>query len=385
MKKRLYDIDLIRVFCVICLPLIHVTEYWGIEDSCGGFLVQSFNDVFYYPCFIFTSFVAPMFMFVMGINMCFSKKNTPKDLLFRGINLLILEIILNFFRYALPGFIGVIFSPNNEIRRDVLSMVGYGMINSDILAFAGLSFIYFATAKKLKLKPFVITLISLSLYLINEFLITDLLSPILDNNLHYMINNLLGNFIYINGDSTFALLQWLIVPSLGYSFGYYFLLDKEDNKITKSYLIINSICILLSTVVILTAALIQNRDMLSIFSHNINHTRMDYVCLITNTTICMTLLLIGHLIYKIKGIRNNEKFNNFISRFSNYTNDYYIIQWILVGFVMFILGGVGLWGTHNTPMLVGIIGIIAISVISYFLSPLINKAKKIFVLKNKSE
>ena len=226
MGKRYYDIDLIRVICIICLPLIHITEYWGIEDSCGGFLVESFNDIFYYPCFILTSFVAPMFMLIMGINICFSKKNTPKDLFKRGITLLIIELILNTLRYAIPGLIGIIFSPNNEVRIDVLKMIAFGMINSDILAFAGLTFIVFALFKKINLKPLYILIISFSLYLINEFVIANLLSPTIDNNLHYMLCNLIGNFIYINSDSTFALLEWLIVPAIGY----YILKDKEDNK-----------------------------------------------------------------------------------------------------------------------------------------------------------
>ena len=378
MKKRYYDIDLIRVICILCLPLIHVTEFWGIEDSCGGFLVNSFNDIFYYPCFILTSFVAPTFMLIMGINMCFSKKNTAKDFFIRGIFLLITELILNFFRYALPGFIGIIFSPNNEVRIDVLKMIGYGMINSDILAFAGLTFIVFALFKKLKLKPFVILAISLFLYLINEFVIANILATSIDNNLHYMISNLLGNFIYINSDSTFALLEWLIVPAIGYAFGYYFLIEKEENKVLKSYIIISIIGLILSSIVILTSILINNRDVLSLFSHNINHTRMDYVCLITNITICFVLLLIGHLIYRNNKIKNNIKFNNFIANFSSNTNNYYIVQWILVGSVMFICGGIGLWGTHNTPLVIGIIGIIVITFISYFLAPLINKTKKYF-------
>ncbi len=386
MKKRYHDIDLIRVLCVIFLPLIHVTEFWGLEDSCGGFLVQSFNDVFYYPCFILTSFVAPVFMFTMGINMCLSKKNSAKALLNRGIFFLIIELILNFFRYALPGFIGIIFSPNNEVRKNVLSMIGYGMINSDILAFAGLAFIIFAIFKKLKLKPIYILLISLALYLINELLIINLLSPILDNNLHYMVNNLLGNFIYINSDSTFSLLEWLIVVALGYALGNYFIINKEDNKITKSYALFSMIGLILSAIVIIISILVDNRNIFSIFSHNINHTRMDYVCLITNITICIILLFIGNLIYKTKKIKENERFNNFIVNFSININSYYIIQWILVGFVMFICGGVGLWGSHNVIAIVGILGIIFITIASYFLAPFINKIKDILdnkLTKNK--
>ena len=376
MGKRYYDIDLIRVICIICLPLIHITEYWGIEDSCGGFLVESFNDIFYYPCFILTSFVAPMFMLIMGINICFSKKNTPKDLFKRGITLLIIELILNTLRYAIPGLIGIIFSPNNEVRIDVLKMIAFGMINSDILAFAGLTFIVFALFKKINLKPLYILIISFSLYLINEFVIANLLSPTIDNNLHYMLCNLIGNFIYINSDSTFALLEWLIVPAIGY----YILKDKEDNKILKSYIIITTICLILSITVIIPS-IINNREILSIFSHNVNHTRMDYVCLITNVSICFILLFLGHLLYRIDKIKNNEKFNQFIAYFSSNTNNYYIIQWIIVGFGMFICGGIGLWGSHNTHILVGIFGIIFITIISYYLSPLINKIKKHFLIR----
>ncbi len=376
MKRRYYDIDLGRVLCLIRLPLIHVTEFWGIEDSCGGFLVNQFNDAFYYPCFIMTAFVAPMFMLVMGISMCFSSKNTPKDYLLRGLFLLITELIFNAVRYALPGFIGIIFSPNNDVRIEVLTMIGYGMINSDILAFAGLTFIVFALFKKLKLNPIAILAVSLSLYLIDELLIANLLSPVMDQNLHFMVNNLFGNFIYINGDSTFALLQWLIVPAIGYAFGHYCLVDKEEKAVTRSYAVIVVIGALLAAAAISVGILVDGRSPLSIFSHNVNRTRLDWICLITNVAICFGILFLCNLLYKAKRVRNAKKFNAFISRFSKNTNGYYIAQWTIVGFAMFICGGVGLWGSHNTHMTVGIVGILVITVVSYFLAPLVEVAKK---------
>ena len=90
----------------------------------------------------------------------------------------------------------------------------------------------------------------------------------------------------------------------------------------------------------------------------------------------MILLLISHLIFKINRINSNERFITFVSKLSNNTNSYYIVQWIFVGFVMFICGGAGLWGSHNTPMVVGIVGIIVITISSYFIAPFIIIALK---------
>ena len=76
--SRQWELDLARAFLIFCLGLVHVTiECTTDEGLCSG-IPYLFDSIIGGPL------GAPMFMFVMGVGLSYTIRNTPKDHFIRG-------------------------------------------------------------------------------------------------------------------------------------------------------------------------------------------------------------------------------------------------------------------------------------------------------------
>jgi len=97
---RIPALDLARGFAVAFMVSVHVLEEWAslpLQHSAFGRVVEFFGS----------SLAAPVFMFLMGASLAFSRRSSTGALIRRGAELLALGYALNFLRGSLPALIGL--------------------------------------------------------------------------------------------------------------------------------------------------------------------------------------------------------------------------------------------------------------------------------------
>lgn len=377
MKKRYYELDLARDMMILILPLVHIIEFLGNEFGYANILNNQTINILQPIVDFLTIYGAPVFMICMGINMMFTSKNKPEDFLKRGISLLLLEFVLNLIRYALPGIISLFLTNHITIKKTITDIIIFAQFNSDILAFSGLCFIAFAIFKKLKLSPIKILGICIVISLTSElFIITY---PNLNNSINPFIANILGNFIWLSGDSTFPLVEWLIFPSIGYLFANYLTKAQTTKQETKLWNItgIFSMMLIFTILVSLKVVNISNNDILRIINAPINDSHMSPICTIFEIAATFMHLYIIRMIWNKFKLERNKKVVNHVSTLSKNITYYYCIQWIIVGWIMFITCGLELWNTKTFNIITTILLTLGTMIISSAGSSLIRKKMSI--------
>jgi uncharacterized membrane protein len=139
-SDRVLAFDLARGLAVFFMILIHVMRHWGEPSTWTT------------PIGMLASFLggppaAPVFMFLMGASVAFSRRSTFRSLASRGLGLFALAYVFNVFRGALPLTVGLatgIVTPQEVAPHtpgSLLTMV-------DILQLAGLSLIVIAVLRR---------------------------------------------------------------------------------------------------------------------------------------------------------------------------------------------------------------------------------------------
>ena len=201
---RQINLDLLKAVAIIAMILCHAVMQFGAH-------IEGYTDDFAYVfgVDILGTYVAVAhaFMFCMGVGMAYSGKNTPKDLLTRGIRLYFLGYVLNFLRYS------VYILGEGLLVGEFRSEFWYSLYTQDILHFAGIAMMVTALFKKMKLDSLRILLISAAM--------SALGSVIAFTSTGYIIPDiLLGTFFTTTPtESCFTLLNWYILTAMGMVFG----------------------------------------------------------------------------------------------------------------------------------------------------------------------
>lgn len=156
-----------------------------------------------------TVFAAPVFLFLMGVNVNNSQHNAPGYFFKRGLLLIVLGYLLSFLRFFLPIILAQHFNFINN-PEDIIYKIKpiYYLLQVDILQLAGLSLVFISFLRKIK--------VNLKYYVVIA-LVISLASPFLWG---------LGfNSIYV----VFPFFSWSFYPLVGVYFGY--LLKESKNKI----------------------------------------------------------------------------------------------------------------------------------------------------------
>ena len=97
---RQRELDLARSVIIFCLALIHCTIECTSDEGLTSGIPYLFDTIIGGP------FSAPMYMFVMGIGMLYTRKNSPMQHLYRGAKILVAGYALNICRFLIPYLIG---------------------------------------------------------------------------------------------------------------------------------------------------------------------------------------------------------------------------------------------------------------------------------------
>jgi len=371
MSKRYYDIDLARSFFILVLPLVHVYEYWGSWGEMANILTKSAESVLSPIVCVLTIFGAPTFMICMGMNLVFSRNTSPGKLAKRGIKLLIVELCFNLIRYVLPGLIGAaIAGTDSSDATTLLFWMVYGLINSDILAFAGMTFIVFALFSKFNFSEITVLITGVICFAVNE-LLAIFVSPQIDESCNYFLSELLGNIFYVNGDSTFPLLSWLIFPCLGYFFAKK-LVKKNSNKLWHITGGAAAVCL---AVAIIVASGSECGILARLNVTEINN-RLDPLCALGELAAAFLFIYICHMLFKVLKLEKNEKITAGIKKYSACITYNYIVQWTIVGWVLFITCGTHAWNSQSIGIAVTFVCIVVITIVSYMLGRFLQKKDK---------
>ena len=210
-KIRLPFIDIAKTLAIIFMIHLHIFEEYGQMLFDNAAVVEKAHPWFYKFIFNITGgvFVAPVCMFCMGIGMALSRKNTPPDFFARGVDLTKKAWLLNIFRDAIPYTIFCLITlktPENLL---------FYLFNLDILHFAGLACFVMSIFYILKFSDKTVFIVSVLFSIIASLLHT----------LHfdsYALNVIAGHFTgtdHENFLAAFPLFSWLIFAAGGKLFG----------------------------------------------------------------------------------------------------------------------------------------------------------------------
>ncbi len=225
---RQRELDLARAVVIFFLAFIHITIECSTDEALCGGIPYLFDTV------IGGSFSAPMYMFVMGVGMFYTKKSTPKDYCVRGAKILGLSYILNICRYLIPSLIG--YAITGEKAKYIQPLI-YKVLGNDILTFAGIAMIILAGLIAIRTPRWVMLIIAFGSSALGTVLNgIDVKNDFGNIFLGYLIGteDAAGNVL-----SDFPILNWMIFPIIGYLFGSV-LVKVKDKKLF--YLSFSPIC-----------------------------------------------------------------------------------------------------------------------------------------------
>lgn len=306
--KRFLEIDLIKVFALILMPMSHIYDDFGVYYD----LMKNIPEYATKQLGLLFMNVPSIFMICLGLGIVFSKNSTPKQLMLRGFSMFLIEIVLNIFRLIIPHSIAGYFTSTPQLIKDSFEI----FFMSDILPFAGFAFLIFALFKKLNLSNKLILLTGLFCTLIQAFIP----QPEIGN---VYLRYLTGCFIYVDDSSFFPVISWIIYPIIGYFLGQK--LIAAENKI-KFYLKVGGFGLFLLSITIfylLYTKTIQVRYFL--FMETGFH--MD---LFTTLIIASTSLITTSIGYFISRLIKNNFLQKTVSIISVNINSIYCIHWVLV-------------------------------------------------------
>jgi uncharacterized membrane protein len=301
---RQYELDWARGLAVLFMVFVHVKiELSGIPlSNTYSKIVEFFGS----PT------AAPTFMILLGVGIVYSKNSAPKKLAMRGLKLIALHYIINIFTFGLPLLIHFFQTNDNTFLSESINYT----LGIDILAFAGLTFLFFALMEKLKLRFIHIVLITLALSCLNYLL------TIPTENLIWGFTA--GLFVRVWEYSYFPFLAWIGYPVIGYAFAS-LLARCADKNVFYKYLFVVSILVVAA---ISLGSLKYGFDIWSIHFGPEDYYSQDFIQYILVGGICFSWISILYMLSKISAL-------NFIGkqfyRWSKNVTVIYFVQYMILG------------------------------------------------------
>ena len=355
--SRQWELDLARAIIIFCLGWVHVfIECTTDEGLCSG-IPYLFDTIIGGP------FGAPMFMFVMGVGMCYTKKNTPKDYFIRGVKLFVLAYILNVCRFLIPYLLG--YAVTNDAEYYIEPLL-YKVLGNDIFTFAGLAMMILALFIKLKLSKVVMLVIATVMCAFGTLLNgVDVGNPLGNIFLGYLIGTEdAAEMVH----SYFPVLNWMLFPVFGYVFGHVLRRVKDKNLF---YLVFSTPAIVIAIIYFIYGI---NAEV-GMFGEGQNcYYHMIFSDVLAS--MCLTLGMMGVYHFVMKIIPG--KLFYIAWTISEYITPVYFIHWIFVSFsvnvLMYIVRGTTILASWQS-FLLGLAIIIVSIIIAHIYAKLKGRCK----------
>lgn len=314
--SRFCEFDFMKAIAVIGLPAVHLMEEAILANlvTDGLLLLES---IIVGLCVIGPS----VFMMCMGFGLG-GTVTTPKKLFTGGYKFILIGLLLNVFRWIIPGTMQLIIT-GDSLKNEILLF-----IQSDIYIFVGLFYIFLALMRKMKVSTFGVFLISL-LMLTTNTILTPTLNAHITNEYVY---SYLGNYIYINGTSYFPLMTWAIFPTVGMLLAEYLkkIDDTRKDIFMKRSLALSAVILFSFTVFLAYYGV----ELEKVYVSPAN----SYITDLPNVILLVTLaFLMFSLSYYLCKIIGSSKFMSFMLKISTFIVPFYLLQWVLVAWLVYIL------------------------------------------------
>jgi len=304
MKGRQLEFDLAKTLAVFFMVLIHTADNMSTVTA-------NVTPVSILLDFLGGPLAAPVFMFAMGVGMVYTRHDQPEDFMKRGLHLLLTGYILNFFRETILILAAHILNIDTVYDKSLIDTIG----TVDILQFAGMAFLIMALLKKWNVDSCGIALAALFMQTIGN-LTTGMFTGI-----PKIFQYILGLLFYTNEYISFPILLWFIYPAAGYCFGTY-LKNVKDKAAFYMHVSVTSLVLFLA--VSCTAETVLPYFM-----------GQDYYVqnLFSTVWILSIVMMFLSLCYFITK-RMNRTWIDRIITISKNTNRIYIIQWLLITYLI---------------------------------------------------
>ena len=340
---RQLELDLARGLAVLFMIFIH-SQLLFANESVSDSLFGQFND------FVGMVPSAPMFMFLLGVGINFTKKNEPKLFLKRGLMLILAGYLLNF----LKGFVPCIINAYRYVDISYMYEAIAELMYVDILHFSGLAMIMFGFFKYIKANIITIGLFGIVFSILNIFI----LNISVDN---FGLASITGLIWGTSEYSYFPFLTWSFYPIAGFIFGS-FLIRCEDKK--KFY----ALCLIISAIVFFGGTYIFNVYM-EISNGMISDNGYYHHILTDNITFTALVILEISLLSFIT--KFTPKFlGKIIARWSKNVTPIFFIHWIILTWTTLFIAN------NSLSMLSFIILLVVVISLSDYLANLYSMYKK---------
>ena len=318
-RERQPELDLLKAVCIVAMIFNHAL----VDCATSGEDTSNF-DVFDYIGYFINEILVVLigavpFMMCMGIGMCYSKRQAPKDYAIRGLMIFTIAQLLNLFRNVLPNMVAYWVTDKQWFIAQT-----FLVLQADILSFAGLSLFLMALLKKLKVPPIGIAGIGLALniiaYAIYYFVITP--DGFLKTPDNFLLSQFLGYFILTNAESYFPLFCNFVFVATGYWIGTRYPYIEDKNGLANRILLI---CIPVTTAYYCVRAFVGIPFLppfQSDLQYNMNPVT-DAVGAIMNALVFLCLL------YKITRLTKN-KIPKAMAHLSYNINAYYCVSFLFI-------------------------------------------------------
>lgn len=336
---------MVKLFAIPFMICIHFYEQFGGYDFANKAPDTLFRNVIE---FVGGPLAAPVFMFSMGIGMIYTRHDSSQDFIKRGVELLLIGYLLNFFRQTLPQLIGLALGIDSG-----LDIIG-GLLCVDILPFAGMAFLTIGLMKKMKLSAVQICE--------TAFLLQA--AGIWSTNIHMkpgVIQNLLGLFIPTGKWTSFPLTLWLVYPSLGMVFGELLTKCFDKSKWYRRVMTYSAVFFVALTIWLLYVGYdIRNIYALcgdSYYHHTVLATLWITPIIVSAMGVCHYLC----------GKVEDTHIGRFIRYCSLNLNKIYIIQWLVISYSVAVVILFGMEKTCSPAIIIsGGVVVTAVSIVISF-------------------
>jgi len=198
------ELDLLKAVSIFFVILAHVSEL-VFSDMWEDLAYCNFTFGWQLLWIWMSCVIAFAFMFSMGASMTFGKDHEPGNYYKRGKKLLVSWIVLRLC-YLYP--VATMYAEKVGTSKWAFGIAT--LLNSDILCFAGLFFIFVGLMRQLKINIWGILAVALGIFFVGHF--------VTFNSEIRILNVIMGNFL-ITEATSFPFINWIMAPTLGLCWG----------------------------------------------------------------------------------------------------------------------------------------------------------------------
>ena len=342
---RQFEIDVAKAMAVLFMIGVHTFEQ--LTDMKN---VTLYRIVEFLGC----PPAAGVFMFAMGIGMVYTKHDSPAEFARRGGKLILMGIVLNFFRETVLVLAGKIFAIANAWDDESILRT---MLLIDILQFAGMAYLITALFKRLKMKPWMILAAAILLNAVG-ILFSGSGAALPD-----AVQDIIGSCVFTAVEPAFPAFQWYVYPALGLCFAY-LLRHVTDKKAFYTRMLFLGASVLAAVTLGCRVAGVR---VLDFFMTSAYYAQAPLTCLwcLSVVAVCIPLSYLLSLVLKGKA-------KTAVQYISSKVNTIYIIQWLVITYSIALLV---LFDIDALPSVWGVPLGLVVTAVSILLCMLWNKIK----------